>query len=444
MTTPEPAKFQPLPEAQRAQILPIAQQFNKWIVSLIDTIAADTSNAADQKTLQALKSAMSAVTTLKPTVPFEHFAFQVSDCIEVVFQDTERFITQMAPSIAYVQKMGITPAKWQSYSEQTRKSIMTHVETLGEMCCELYEFQEATSLAISAQPQQVSMRAGIPSELFDQIKTMLPPQLVAQVSQIPGGLDGLVAQALKQNPALAAMLSNMGDTDPDVAEAAAATGGSGLLPLAGLGAIFESLKSRLTELPDDATPAQKNDFYVSIAVWLGEQMQTEGTVVHSLFGRFEQAFPNGLTRREIDSWIERGRALLKVMGLEKRDVAWTLVRRLTTLIDKMQEETKNSKLTRDTVATKVVSLVRLASDSDGGFEGLFELAMQSEVLKQLVSKFTGMPLAEVTKDPFSAVKAAGASAGPSFDMSSIMSVFAGGATPGGPDDDDFSDDDDDK
>lgn len=429
-------KFVSLTDAQRSEIAPLAQQFNKWLLSLIDTIAAETLDAADQRTLQALKGALGAVTTLKPTVPFEHFAYQVRYCLEVVCESPEEFITQLAPSIAYVQKLGVTPAKWASYSELTRSKVCQHVETLGEMCCELVDYRE--QLAQSTQSTQPpSLLGGIPPEILAQIKASLPPAVLEQVSRTPGGLEQFLAQVISQNPALSALLGGGGSGD-DGDSVGLSNQAAAALPLAGIGSLFESLKSQLSELPDDATPAQKDNFYVQIASWLGEQIQTEGSVVYSMFTKFEQAFPNGLTRVEVDGWIDRGRSLLKVMGLAKGDAAWVLVRRLTGFIDKMQDETKSSRFSRETAASKVTSLVRLASESEGGLEGLFETAMQSQKLKELVSTLTGMPIAEVTKDPFAAVKkATSASASASSDMSSILGgMFGGGAGGASSDDDD--------
>jgi hypothetical protein len=129
------------------------------------------------------------------------------------------------------------------------------------------------------------------------------------------------------------------------------------------------------------------------------------------------------------------------MGVQKGDAAWVLVRKVTGFIDKMQQETNGSTLCRETLAAKVTSLVRNASDCEGGLEGLFETAMESTVLKELASKFTGMPLAEVAKDPFAAAtKAVGRpSAGSSFDLASLLGGLGGLGGGGGESKDDWSD-----
>jgi len=257
----------------------------------------------------------------------------------------------------------------------------------------------------------------IPPEILAQIKSMLPPALVAQVSAVPGGLEQLVRQVISQNPALASIMS--GDDESDESEQPAAASS----PLAGVGSLIDSLKGQLGDLPDDATPQQKNAFYLSIATWLGDQIGIEGSLVSNMFGKFEAQFPNGMTHVEIQGWVDRGKALLKVMGVQKNDSAWVLVRKISGFIDKMQAETQNSRLCRETVASKVTALVRIASECEGGLEGLFETAMESEVLKQLAGKLTGMPLAEVAKDPFAAASKVSSGGGGGFDLSSMSSML---------------------
>lgn len=121
-------KFQRLSDAEQAAVAPLAAQFNKWIVSLIETIAAATSDATDLKTLHALVTAMNTVAALKPTMPLEHFAYQTQGLEQVMCQDSERFILDYAPSIAYVQKMGITAEKWAAHSSELRAKVCEHVE----------------------------------------------------------------------------------------------------------------------------------------------------------------------------------------------------------------------------------------------------------------------------------------------------------------------------
>lgn len=208
---------------------------------------------------------------------------------------------------------------------------------------------------------------GIPDEIKQQILSMLPPAMVAQVSAIPGGIDSLLAQVISQNPALAAMMSGLSGA----ADSAASEQASEQSPLAGLGSLVSSLKSQMGDLPDDATPDQKSAFYLSIARWLGEQAHVSGSIVSTMFDKFEATFKDGLSPAAINGLVARGRGLLAVAGVPKRDTAHVIVRRLVSFIDKMQAETQGSTLTRATVASKVTSLARIACESEGGLEGTY-------------------------------------------------------------------------
>jgi hypothetical protein len=267
--------FVALTPEQRGPILPLAAQFNKWLLSLVDTIADKTTVVEDVKVLAALKSAFAAVTALKPTVPLEHYAYQVSDCLDVIASDPERFVTELAPEIAYVQKLGLTKDKWAALDNATRTKICQHLNVLGDMSSELLAYIDETRGVSAGGSLDGAASGGIPPEVLQQIMSMLPPALVAQVSQMPGGIEQLVAQVMSQNPALAA-LAGGGGASSSTASAAAS-------PLAGVGDLIGTLRSQLGDLPDDATPEQKNDFYIGIAKWLGDQVNVPGSIVSNMY-----------------------------------------------------------------------------------------------------------------------------------------------------------------
>jgi len=420
--------FTPLSDTQRVSIAPLANQFNVWLNSLIDTLAQVTTDAKDVKVLQTLKLAMSTVVKLKPTVPFEHFAHQCRSYISLMIDEDETFILEHVPHISYIDKMGITPAKWHVFDNSVKDEILSHVAVLGKMCRDLHDFQvKADQTAVVETTRPTSK---YPQEVYDQIKAMLPPDMLAQVMSMPGGLDQLIEQSLGGGAGGAGASAGAGGADD-------LTG-----TLNGLGSLVDSLKTQFGDLPDDATAQQKNEFYTGIARWLGEQINVEGSLIYNVFGKLELAFPKGLSCKQIDKLVSQGKGLLKVMGCPKHDAAWKLVRTLTSFIDQTHTATKRSVLNRETVVDKLVTLVKLISESKGGIEGLLETAMESQVLKQIIGQLTGLPIAEVAKDPFGAFKKATSNGPPTLNMSSITSLFGGG---GGSDDDEppsLQDDDD--
>ena len=114
---------------------------------------------------------------------------------------------------------------------------------------------------------------------------------------------------------------------------------------------------------------------------------------------FESKFPKGITAKRLTKYIRRGKDLLRMFGAAPGDAAWTLVRKLEAHIAATQAATGNSTLERSTFADKLTTMVDLILGKEDLNE-LFEIAMSSAIIQSLASKFAGVPLEKVARDPF--------------------------------------------
>lgn len=357
-------------------VLPMARQFNKWTSSLIDALSkpAESIDARKAKILSTLSAALQAAALLKPTVTFEHFCHETKNFTEMMCSRDPKFISEGMPHIKILSKVGITPADFDGFDRDKRDMVMRHIGILGEMSNDFHDF-----IKVQQQQQQPAGYA----DALALAKQIIPPELLAQVNMsTPGGLEAMMQQ----------VMSNM-NTVTGI-DSAGAIGASDLMGL------FGQFKTQFGGVAVD-TPEERNALIQGVLGWFEQQSNKSGSLVCNLLDKFQIMFPAGISNTEIVSSLGRLRGFINMLGATRGDSIWLVFRTLTMYIKGAQEKTGDTPITRDNLISKLSIVVQTFVD-DPKSEDLIEAATGSSTLKLIAGQFLGIPLGEISKDPFAA------------------------------------------
>jgi hypothetical protein len=399
--------FKQLSEEQQEEIAPLAAQANQWLAALVAVLKQASSR--DERALQimtTLETAMRAALALNPTITFQHFAHECRGeaTTQLMTSGDLRFITEVVPRIRILQHVDLTPERWNSFSDAERQKIKQIVAQLGRMVQAFEAYKEAAS----AQEQQ--QEAPLDPEIMQMVLSQLPPGAAEQLMQA-GGLDAIVRMAQSRmdeesggGGALAGLggLGGLGGIGGMLGQLGIGGGAGGLASLVGgLGGTISKFRDRVGQLDENPTPEQKKAFYGRITEFIKDEVHDQQSILSKFADLFEKHYPEGLSPSELSSMLERARGFLIIGGAKKNDSAWFIFKQVKQFHKRMQKKTRREPmLTRSTFATKVITLVQIALETENSVEELIEAATNSDVLKGVAGKFMGMPVAEVTKDPF--------------------------------------------
>lgn len=402
--------FKQLDAEQQEEIAPLAAQANQWLAALVSVLKqASSRDERATKIIMTLEAAMRAALAINHTLTFQHFAHECrgAETIELMTSGDTRFITEVVPRIRILQHVNLTTERWNSFSDTERQKIKQIVAQLGRMVQAFETYKQESEAEAEAETSAALASAHENSEFMNMVLSQLPAGASEQLEKA-GGIDAIMRMANQAANGNAPLIP--GDTVGLSNQLVAAlTGGGGAGgPLAGIlgsggaaGAmgLIAKFKDAIGELPENPTAEQKKAFYVGIAEFIKKEVHSNDSILSNVADMFENYYPDGLSPSELASMLDRARGFLIIGGAKKNDSAWFILKQLKVYHKRMQKKTRHAPmLKRGTFGIKVVTLLEVAfEDSVSGVEELIEAATNSDVLKGLVGKFTGMPVAEVTK-----------------------------------------------
>lgn len=411
-------EFQRLSPQQEADILPLANQANQWLSAMVALLGEATYRvrgpgaASADAILKTLDSAMCLAARSNPTITFQHFAWDCRQSTNVMIDPglIEDFISHVVPRIRLLRHIQLDIVRWRSFRDDDRQKLQTVVAQLGRMVDSLLVYLRDDDEARAPAGDSGGMR--IDPELRKMILAALPAGIVAQLEAQGGdALDNVIKNALAsaQPPT-----QGQGQAMPDgpmggimalmqkLGIGGAMGGIAGITGLLGtVGPLMQKFKQSVGELSEKPSAEDKSAYYKKIAAFVSREIHDSNSVISKFADIFEQNYPDGLSPQAIAALIDRSRGFLTISGATKSDTAWTIIRLVKGYHVKMQKITKKTPmLTRETFATKLITLVQVALESEGAVETLVDAATNSDIIKSVAGKFMNVPVSAIAKNPF--------------------------------------------
>jgi hypothetical protein len=444
-----------LTDADRCELVQPASQFNRWLTSLIDTVRVSGGVTETQRdALGALKTLMSVTRTVKgETHTFEHFVSNCSsdDVIQMMLNGDEKFVTEVVPRIKVLSPLAITSAQLASFSPSTQAAVRKHISILGRMSADFQKWLLSKQLLSASQPL-IPGAAAIASGGVDlsSLMSQLPDEFKS-IIESQGGVE-----ALMQNPAILQMISEGGGVG-------GAIGGGMFAGIMGLVSEFKDLYNDISK-KQTLSENDKIEAAAKLRSILERHLSDETSIISTAYTHVEKQFPNGLDTQKLEDLLIRARGFLNLLGPKRCDPVWQLLDFIKKSMRRLQKRTKNTPVTRKTVAEKLEVLLLIIGRSTGSEElSYYEMFQQSETLQSVVGLLTGSgaAMSHVNSDPFGVgggggggdttmvdkmggmLKMLGVEVGEGGLLSSLSGVFGGGGNSAGEQEEDsWSDDED--
>ena len=392
--------FVALCPARQADIAPLAAQGNAWLDSLISTLQTACANEKTSlNVLALLQSAIRAAAGFNPTITFQHMAHEcrnhyqamidsappptseaasAADTVNAPGGSFDTFITDVVPNIRILKKLDISKKQWLGFSEQSRVRIRTIVAQLGRMIKDYHAYMHL------------------------QTAQLIPGDTV--------GFANRIAIAVKQ-------MTEEGGGDPGIQGILRSIESIGGLGMDNMSVFMSKMKNvpdlllrakaEITPLSKTPTPAEMACLYTQVETLLTSESNDPNSVVNAALDMFTKYCPQGLSSSDISSLIGRLSGLLMIGGAKKSDTVWLIVPRLKTYVHAMQKKTGKSRLSRETFIPKLIALGQVAIENQGDMQEVIEMATNSAIIKKYAGSYLGIPLTEITADPFAKAAAAG-------------------------------------